>query len=96
MSTSIQEIKEKFNTVQSIGQSLKEEKISLESELRTLTSDYDEQVKKLLEKTGASSLEEAIQIYKKRKADLESEMTSLSDELSGYLDTYGESGADGL
>lgn len=95
MAVSLQEIKEKFNTVQSIGQSLKEEKISLESELRTLTSDYDDQVAKLLEKTGASTLEEAIQVYKQRKTKLDSDMTSLSDELSKYLDTYGE-GADGL
>lgn len=95
MAVSLQEIKEKFNTVQTIGQSLKEEKISLESELRTLTSDYDDQVAKLLEKTGASTLEEAIQVYKQRKTKLDSDMTSLSDELSKYLDTYGE-GADGL
>ena len=95
MTVSLQEIKEKFNTVQSIGQSLKEEKISLESELRTLTSDYDDQVAKLLEKTGASTLEEAIQVYKQRKTKLDSDMTSLSDELSKYLDTYGE-GANGL
>lgn len=95
MTVSLQEIKEKFNTVQTIGQSLKEEKISLESELRTLTSDYDDQVAKLLEKTGASTLEEAIQVYKQRKTKLDSDMTSLSDELSKYLDTYGE-GADGL
>lgn len=95
MAVSLQEIKEKFNTVQTIGQSLKEEKISLESELRTLTSDYDDQVAKLLEKTGASTLDEAIQVYKQRKTKLDSDMTSLSDELSKYLDTYGE-GADGL
>jgi predicted nucleic acid-binding Zn-ribbon protein len=95
MAVSVQEIKEKFSTVQSIGQSLKEEKISLESELRTLTSDYNDQVAKLLEKTGASTLEEAIQVYKQRKEKLDADMTALSDELSGYLDTYGEN-ADGV
>lgn len=90
MSVSIQELKEKFNTVQNISQSLKEEKIGLESELRTLTADYNEQVKLLLEKTGASTLEEAIQVYKSRKEKLEGDMDSLATELSGYLDTYGE------
>lgn len=90
MSVSIQELKEKFNSVQTISQSLKEEKIGLESELRTLTADYDEQVKLLLEKTGASTLEEAVQVYNSRKEQLEGDMDSLAAELSGYLDTYGE------
>ena len=49
---SIDELKEKFSTVQNISQGLKEEKIRLESELSTLEKDYNEQVKELLEKTG--------------------------------------------
>lgn len=87
---SVNELKEKFTTVQSITQGLKEEKIRLESELNTLEKDYDEQVKELLEKTGASSLEEAKTMYDSMKDKLESDMVELEEELNKYLDTYGE------
>jgi uncharacterized protein involved in exopolysaccharide biosynthesis len=90
MALTVQELKEKFNTVQNISQSLKEEKIGLESELRTLQSDYEEQVKLLLEKTGASSFDEAVQVYKTRQQELEDTMNNLNQELTKYLDTYGE------
>lgn len=87
---SIEELKEKFTTVQNINQSLKEEKIRIESELKTLDADYKEQLKELLEKTGTASFEEAVQVYKQKKEELEINMDSLEQELNKYLDTYGE------
>lgn len=86
----LQEIKERFTTVQNINQSLKEEKIRTESELNTLQSDYDVVLKELLEKTGATTLEEAVAIFDKKRAELDAEMEALGIELSKYLDTYGE------
>lgn len=87
---SLQDIKEKFSTVQNISQSLKEEKIRTESELKTLKADYDELVKELLEKTGTTTVEEAIAFYQSQRSNLDSRMVELSTELSKYLDTYGE------
>lgn len=86
----LQELKEKFNTVQNISQSLKEEKIRLESEIKTLKTSYDESLKELLELTGASTLEEATKMYKDRKSKLDADMVSLSSQLNKYLDTYAE------
>lgn len=87
---SVEELKEKFTTVQNITQGLKEEKIRLESELKTLENDYNEQVSELLEKTGADSLENARSMYEDMRTKLESDMILLEQELNEYLDTYGE------
>lgn len=92
----VEELKEKFNTVQNITQGLKEEKIRLESELKTLENDYNEQVKELLEKTGTSSLDEAKSVYEDMSAKLKSDMSDLEKELNSYLDTYGEEESDGV
>lgn len=86
----IKDLKEKFNTVQGISQDLKEEKIRIESQLKTLESDYDEKTKEILEKTGKSSLEEAVKFVNDKKEKLESDMVKLEGELNSYLDTYGE------
>lgn len=86
----IKDLKEKFNSVQNISQSLKEESIRLESELSTLKKDYDAKLKNLLEETGASTFDEAKSIIENKKSELETEMKTLDTELSGYLDTYGE------
>lgn len=86
----IKEIKEKFTTVQNISQGLKEEKIRIESHLKTLESDYEEKTKEILEKTGKSTIEEAMQFVKDKKDKLDSDMVELEKELNTYLDTYGE------
>ena len=90
----IDELKEKFSTVQNISQGLKEEKIRLESELATLEKDYNEHVNELLEKTGAATLDDAMEVYKKKREELDSSMIELEKELNGYLDTYGEEEGD--
>lgn len=86
----IKELKERFNTLQQVIQSVKEEKIRTESEIKTLKTDYDEQLKNLLEVTGATTLEEATEIYNTRYSALEANKKKLEEELNGYLDTYGE------
>lgn len=87
---SINDIKEKFQTVQGIQQSLKEEKIKLDSEYNTLKKSLEEKVSELLEKTGSSSVDEAVKKHEEDKKKLEEDMASLSERLSGFLDTYGE------
>lgn len=87
---SIGDIKERFQSVQNIQQSLKEEKIRLESEYATLKKSYEDKVSELLSKTESSSVEEAISKHEDNKKKLEEDMTTLFDKLSGFLDTYGE------
>ena len=93
---SVNELKEKFNTLQGISQSLKEDKIRLESELKTLQSDRDELLKSLMEKTGTESFEDAVKYYETHKEDLDKEMSELSETLNTFLDTYGEDGENGI
>lgn len=86
----LSDLKEKFATVQSIGQDLKEQKIRLDSEKVALDNQYKEKLAELLEKTGATTYEQAIQVVQDLKAKLDSDTQELYTELSKYLDTYGE------
>lgn len=83
-------LKSKFEEVQKKSQTYKEQKIRLESELKTLQSDYDEKVKELLELTGTSSVEEAKSFCDEKEKDLETKMRELDDRLNEYLNA-GES-----
>ena len=90
--TDINEVKERFNSVERIHQDLREKKIRVESEIDTLSKDYNEKLKELLELTGAQTLEEAVKVYQDRRAQLDSEMEQFNSELKAFLDTYGEDG----
>lgn len=87
----IEEIKSKFETLQSKIQSLKEQKIGYESQLNTLQQQYNEQLQALLDETGASSLDEAIAICKKKQDDLNEQKEKLLSELDKYLATTSDS-----
>lgn len=87
---SIGDIKERFQSVQNIQQSLKEEKIRLDSEYSTLKKSYEDKVNELLTKTDSSTVEEATSKHEESKKKLEEDMNTLFDKLSGFLDTYGE------
>lgn len=87
----VDEIKSKFQQLQDKTQKLKEEKISLESQLTTLKSQYDEQLAVLLKETGASTLEEAIQVCKSKQEELATIKESLSTTIDEYLQTINES-----
>ena len=90
----VDEIKNKFQTLQKMTQSLKEEKIRYESELSTLQTQHDEKVKALLEATNTESLEEAVKFCKKKKEELDKLKSELDSELSKYIDESGEAGED--
>lgn len=84
---SIDEIKVKFQKLQEATQKLKEEKVGYEAQLSTLQSQYDEQLKILLEETGTSSLEEAVSLCKSKQGELETLKTELQEKLDTYLGT---------
>lgn len=83
----IEDIKSKFETLQSVIQSLKEKKIGYESQLSTLQQQYDEQLSALLQETGTSTLEEAVEVCKKRQEELNALKEDLSTKLDDYLKT---------
>lgn len=84
------QVKEKFERVQKTNQSLRERKIRLESELETLTKDYESTLKELLEVSGAETFDEAVSICNAKKSEIETKLDELDGLLSGYLDTFEE------
>lgn len=83
----IDEIKAKFQQLQETTQKLKEEKVGYEAQLTTLQSQYDEQLKALLEATGTNSLEEAVVLCKSKQEEMENLKVELQSKLDGYLST---------
>lgn len=83
----VEDIKAKFERLQTRMQSLKEQKIGYESQLNTLQKQYDEQLQALLQETGTSTLEEAVEVCKKKQSELEAQKESLSKDLDNYLST---------
>lgn len=81
----IEELKQKFVDLQQSHQTLREDKIRLESELKALDADYQEKLKQLLEVTNTSSYEEAVEFCKTKKAELDREMEEMNVELENYL-----------
>lgn len=86
----VDDIKVKFERLQSKMQSLKEQKIGYESQLSTLQKQYDEQLQALLQETGTSTLEEAVEVCKQKQSELEAQKESLSKDLDGYLSTLSD------
>ena len=84
------QVKEKFERVQKTNQTLRERKIRLESELETLTKDYESTLKELLEVSGAGTLDEAVSICNTQKDEIETRLNELDELLSGYLKTFEE------
>lgn len=84
---SIDEIKVKFQKLQSETQKLKEEKVKYEAQLNTLKEQYDAQLKTLLDETGTATLAEAVAVCKQKQAELNSLKESLQQTLDKYLGT---------
>lgn len=91
---SVDEIKNKFESLQKMTQALKEEKIGYESKLSTLQTQYDEKVEELLKSTNTESLEDAVKFCKEKKEELEKLKEELDSELSKYIDDSSEEGED--
>ena len=78
-------LKEKFALVQDKNQKLREERIRLESEIKTLEADYHKKLQELLAMTGAASYEEAMDICKAKREEVDRETEQLNKELDRYL-----------
>ena len=80
-----EDIKEKFARLQEQNQHLREERIRLESEVKTLEADYQKKLAELLEVTGTSSYEEAVAFCRTKREELDAEIELLNKELDYYL-----------
>ncbi len=81
----IEDLKKKFAMLQEMHQNLREKRIQLESELKTLDADYQKKVKEFLKLTGTSSYEEAVEFCRSKKSELDKEMENLNTELTQFL-----------
>jgi len=90
---SVEEIKEKFQRLQSETQKLKEEKVGYEAQLNTLNTQYEEYLQNLLQETGTTTLEDAVAVCKHKQEELNTLKDSLSKKLDEYLKTIGDTGS---
>lgn len=82
-------LKNKFAQAQEIEQSLKETRIRLETEIKSLEADYSQAIQELTELTGKTSYEDILAYYKEGLARIEAEKQSLSEELDRYINNAG-------
>lgn len=87
---SVDEIKAKFQKLQTETQKLKEEKVGYEAQLNTLNTQYEEQLQALLQETGTTTLEDAVAVCKNKQEELNTLKTSLSQKLDEYLQTVSD------
>ena len=86
----INDLKEKYNSLQTLNQSLREEKIRLSSEVKTLKESLDKKEKELLDSTGKASLQAVVKWYEEESRNLSEDVSKLTKELQSYLDDYDE------
>lgn len=86
----INDLKEKYNSLQILNQSLREEKIRLSSEVKTLKESLDKKEKELLDSTGKESLQDVVKWYEEESRNLSEDVSKLTKELQSYLDDYDE------
>lgn len=86
----LNDLKEKYNSLQTLNQSLREEKIRLSSEVKTLKESLDKKEKELLDSTGKESLQDVVKWYEEESRNLSEDVSKLTKELQSYLDDYDE------
>lgn len=84
---SAENLKEKFARLQEQNQFLRDKRISLETEIKTLDADYQKKLQELLELTGTSSYQEAVAFCRKKRKEIEEETERLDKELEQYLNS---------
>jgi predicted nucleic acid-binding Zn-ribbon protein len=85
----IKEIKEKFNLLQNKVTQLSNQKIGLESEIKTVESDMQELEDKIIKASGKSTLDEALKFFTEQSTVLDEKKAKLSAELDKYLSIDG-------
>ena len=86
----LDEVKAKFSSVEKINQSLKDELIRTEEQLKSAEDSYNKAVNKLFELSDKDTLEDARVYDSQLKEDYESKLNDLNNKLSEYLDKDGE------
>ncbi len=83
------DLKKKFLLLQERNQKLREERIRLESEVKTLQEDYKKRLDELLNLTETSTYEAAIELCKTKRIELDKETDRLNKELDKYINQSG-------
>ena len=86
----LEEVKLKFDSVQKINQSLKDELIRKEEQLKSTQESYDNSVKKLFELTNTNSVEDAKKYVETMKLEVNTLLEDIDNKLSKFLDKDGE------
>lgn len=86
----LEEVKAKFSSVEKINQSLKDELIRTEEQLKSVEEAYNKAVKKLFELTDKDTIEDARVYISQMREDLDTKLNDLNTKLSEYLDKDGE------
>lgn len=84
---SVENLKDKFNKIESKKQELKENKIKLESEINSLSKEYNKTLNELKEMTGKDTYEEIVEFIKTKKDNLEKVKEKVNEELDRYINT---------
>lgn len=86
----LDEVKLKFDSVQKINQSLKDELIRKEEQLKSTQESYDNSVNKLFELTNTNSVEDAKKYVETMKLEVNTLLEDIDNKLSKFLDKDGE------
>lgn len=86
----LDEVKLKFDSVQKINQSLKDELIRKEEQLKSTQESYDNSVKRLFELTNTNSVEDAKKYVERMKLEVNTLLEDIDNKLSKFLDKDGE------
>jgi len=86
----LEEVKLKFDSVQKINQSLKDELIRKEEQLKSTQESYDNSVNKLFELTNTNTVEDAKKYVETMKLEVNTLLEDINSKLSKFLDKDGE------
>lgn len=86
----LEEVKLKFDSVQKINQSLKDELIRKEEQLKSTQESYNNSVNKLFELTNTDSVEDAKKYVKTMELEVNTLLEDINSKLSKFLDKDGE------
>ena len=86
----LEEVKLKFDSVQKINQSLKDELIRKEEQLKSTQESYNNSVNKLFEMTNTNSVEDAKKYVKTMELEVNTLLEDINSRLSKFLDKDGE------
>lgn len=86
----LEEVKLKFDSVQKINQSLKDELIRKEEQLKSTQESYNNSVNKLFELTNTNSVEDAKKYVKTMELEVNTLLEDVNSKLSKFLDKDGE------